>query len=752
MLSAKSVVTALGCHGCRFKVVATFAASVGVQLQPLKTPPFLSIRSRHRQQRTFAAITTQASEQEKPIPQDNDSSQGTRVTARARSDGSPPKAEVEQESPEVPSVTYTPWYLQEHAPHVQQAQNPFADRQRISDLPNDPPPSLLPILQHISTDLGLDDLSLLDLRNLDPPPALGSNLIMIVGTARSEKHLHVSADRLCRWLRTTYKLQPFADGLLGRNEMKLKLRRKAKRAKIMRNAGASEPGGLDDDLRSGWVCVNIGRVETAISHSNEEETHEDTSFVGFGPASEGVRLVVQMFTEEKRGHFDLETLWGGVLRREAREREKERDGIATAKAMKDDTTSTNEALPNGSSSEDHRTTSLNLNSDSQLLLRRSPGLRSQQMRVFHSSSRIMLDVPFPNTSMGNSVDPSRVSSALIESEANGPRQGFAPFGNHSANALQTLLDQLHNTTTSRARQILGDPWTASTDGSTQNSFVHSFAERFPSFPETLHWQKALELFRRIIELRGIGRKDLFNAMDAMHEAGEEIPRETYLQVLETIVTARPDRRMLHYAIRILDMMTYEGHPIFNEEIFLLLHKMTLSTKTPPAPIVSDEEGESSMDRGLKWSVVEQSEENLEYKERVLAAMDHFVVHLTDDASWLSLLRFYASGGHWSGFSYIWSSMARRMVPRSQEMYLLFYTTLAGSRDRELVRLVLQDAIADMEAEQPPVHFERELAERIAACIQVMIPDVAERVSTEEGRRSVGPWGALWGRCQRALQA
>ena len=83
---------------------------------------------------------------------------------------------------------------------------------------------------------------------------------MLIGTARSEKHLHVSADRLCRWLRSTYKLRPNADGLLGRNELKLKLKRKAKKAKLL---GSSTDENADDGVRTGWVCVDVGVVQEA---------------------------------------------------------------------------------------------------------------------------------------------------------------------------------------------------------------------------------------------------------------------------------------------------------------------------------------------------------------------------------------------------------------------------------------------------------------------------------------------------------
>ena len=200
-----------------------------------------------------------------------------------------------------------PWYLRTQPKKAQlQDDHPFAERQKIPDLPPDPPPILAGLLDYISIELGLDDLILMDLRKLDPPAALGSNLLMLVGTARSEKHLNVCADRFCRWLRSNHKIRPFADGLLGRNELKLKLKRKNRRSKLLATAGAMEKLDYDDGISTGWVCVHAGQVDPA---DTVEEVEVPDSFVGFDERSNKVTLVVQMFTESKREETDLEDLW-----------------------------------------------------------------------------------------------------------------------------------------------------------------------------------------------------------------------------------------------------------------------------------------------------------------------------------------------------------------------------------------------------------------------------------------------------------
>lgn len=171
-----------------------------------------------------------------------------------------------------------------------------------------------------------------DLRHLETPPALGANVIMIIGTARSVKHLNVAADRLCRWLRSTYKLSPYADGLLGRNELKIKLRRKARRARIASQSGAIVDE-KDDGITTGWICVNAGVVEEAPV----QEREDFQGFEGFGAINAGTRVVVQMFTEDKRAEVDLDGLWQGNLDRARRQKQRELD-VANASGTEDETT------------------------------------------------------------------------------------------------------------------------------------------------------------------------------------------------------------------------------------------------------------------------------------------------------------------------------------------------------------------------------------------------------------------------------
>lgn len=98
--------------------------------------------------------------------------------------------------------------------------------------------------------------------------------------------------------------------------------------------------GRDDGITTGWICVNLGPIDH-ITTSEELETKSeeemqrkidvpgedeeeyinpardldaatadsDNGYIGFGSRHAATRIVVQMFTEDKRVEMDLEGLW-----------------------------------------------------------------------------------------------------------------------------------------------------------------------------------------------------------------------------------------------------------------------------------------------------------------------------------------------------------------------------------------------------------------------------------------------------------
>lgn len=197
-----------------------------------------------------------------------------------------------------------PWYLQEEPPrHPSLVQH----SQPLPEVPENVPLILHDLVKYAAEDMGLDDLKLLDLRTLDPPAALGPNLIMLFGTARSERHLHASGRNLLSWLRKK-GIQAHADGVLGPNEFKIKMRRKQRKAKLL--GTAATPMGHDDGVTTRWICTNLGTVSSSSQEPVEYETP-----TGFGTKQTGTTIVVQAFTESKRKELDLELLWSRILAR-----------------------------------------------------------------------------------------------------------------------------------------------------------------------------------------------------------------------------------------------------------------------------------------------------------------------------------------------------------------------------------------------------------------------------------------------------
>ncbi|KAB2578812.1 hypothetical protein BFW01_g9454 [Lasiodiplodia theobromae] len=300
MAASRVIASGVRCGACRSRFLRTFVPLAGFDSAP-------ALGRARATTRAFTSAPLRLSDNLTKNEPSLDS-------AESNTESAPASADSQEAS--------VPWYLQVDAPQqpLDGSAHPLADRQRIPALPEHPPPILEHLLRYVSVDLGIDDVSLLDLRELDPPPALGANLLMLFGTTRSEKHLHVSADRLCRWLRSEYKLSPYADGLLGRNELKLKLRRKARKARMLSNAGGSESSlAADDGIQSSWICVNVGSVKAA--ESTPTDGPKIQNFVGFGGVSKGVNIVLQLFTEEKRTELDLETMWNGVLKTDRRRKE-----------------------------------------------------------------------------------------------------------------------------------------------------------------------------------------------------------------------------------------------------------------------------------------------------------------------------------------------------------------------------------------------------------------------------------------------
>ncbi|KAH0565694.1 hypothetical protein GP486_000913 [Trichoglossum hirsutum] len=664
-----------------------------------------------------------------------------------RGDGQSTKADENDNSRSTSSIDTVPWYLQVET--TRRAPQSISDRQQIPDPPVGSPPLLKPLLEHISVDLGLDDLKIIDLRNLDPPPALGSDLIMIIGTARSEKHLHVSADRLCRWLRSDHNLSPFADGLLGRNELKLKLKRKARRSKLLRSVGSSERDGIDDGIRTGWVCVNAGRVEGSY------ETHETTTvdgFVGFGTGSRGVRLVVQMLTEEKREELDLESLWGDLLDRKARRDAKTRE--LAERAIVSRATGNHVDMATWEKSKVPST---------QTAYSQSPaaGHHALQTRRIHTSARRLTEAlsnrpsailendvfmttrlngsPVPRNSLSESLmrslasaidvgDYHSVHRMLCNIEPLILRHSFDDGGKELL--LRAHLNHLRNLPHGKALELLGD----SPSAHLSSAFLFSFYQSLPTFLDQQHWQCQVELLCYGIELghRRCTKSGLMTLFSHMCISGVDIPMATFVMILRVIlndngVLVGPEKWSsdIQVALQVLEEMGRRGHNILTEDIFvLLLEKINCPSANDAGP------------------------DAMTAKRRLLDIIFAYDIPLTKEESLLRILPLYANQGDWTNFWLLWKGIAMRALRRTEALYALMFRSVAKTSNQAQCMHALRMGVPDMEIEEPPVLLTGDVALAAKECLVAAVPWVSEDAQKEP--LVDGEWTRLWRRCEHGL--
>ncbi|CAD0108670.1 unnamed protein product [Aureobasidium uvarum] len=590
-----------------------------------------------------------------------------------------------------------PWYLQVDTPTPQQ-EHPFAERQKLPELPDTPPALLQPILEHVSVELGLDHLSLIDLRELDPPPALGANLLMIIGTARSEKHLHVSADRLCRWLRTEHRLTPYADGLLGRNELKLKLRRKAKRTRLLSAVGAKETASqdIDDGIRTGWVCVNVGRVEGGALQKPAEELD---NIVGFGSQSSGSRIVVQMMTDEKRGQIDLETLWSGILKRSVK-----------AKTDKDqEVDDAEKRVRSGMLLEE----SADVPGSYRYRPHAADYPSGQQARAFHSSAR-------SSTQQGAQISTAPQTSPQSDNFLK------------SAVILNHMVDHLKTMSPKDAYQALG----IGSKDQESTPFLQAFYSAMPRFPETMHWHAHILLHCHAARLGHCGYTStcLIQDLESMRLACLVPDQKTYLSVLEAIMLpplrgisaaeTHIDRTILRRALTVLDRMFEDGYDPVSNSICQILYQ---ATSTRPAMIEEDQ-----------INVTDDS---------VSTNQQPSTLHQLTSALSVYALRAAAQTSAWSEFWDMWRSFPRRMSPRSSDMYVTMFEKVAERNSQKDAMDALRQCVPEMPREQPAVKLGGQVVAAILRCLQVAEPR-AEKLAREGNR---GEWAVLWLRCAKALE-
>lgn len=720
MVLNRAIRSAIKCNGCRQAVLKSFASiaelelqTSGVNARPLRIKPRGSAIpfSQLSSIKDSRASSSQAEESSKlPI---------------ASNDG--------QTKSTLSDDVDVPWYMKLQQQLLQQ-QSPLSERQKLPKLPENPPPILPDLLSYISVDLGLDDLNLMDLRSIDPPPALGSNLLMLVGSARSEKHLHVSADRFCRWLRSTYKLRPHAAGLLGRNELKLKLKRKAKRMRLMANVGVTELPELDDGIRTGWICVTVGKVPAAEGSS--ENSPQTRDIVGFNEEQDGVNIVVQMFTDEKRMDIDLEGLWEGILRRvkrEASERAQEADEQDSYKDFEEQITSSESALERSNHSRILEQVHSSAVSSSKTL---------EQLRHYHNSSRgLQREARFSFVGSHGSM-PLKGSKSLFHSSANSrrPESRQTYVGRPGAQNLKSKIAELHDMPNVDAKSALG----SSFRDRRSTGFLRSFYCDFPDSLDHEHWEALMDLwdYAASIGHSGYPRSSILTLKEEMQASGVVLSEEMYSRILKAILAPisangggeRVPACNAEKAMNLLEEMHGHGYNVTSKEILSLIHSMAYA--------VSQEidTNDAVADTALLGTPTATS--------RLLWLLSVFRPTMGRDMTYQNLLISSAQSNDWQGFWDTWHFMPRTTYRRSALLYCTMLNCVAGTGDQTLCAHALRECVADFHREEPPVQFDSSFAESVLRCVAIVEPSILQ--STESGEVDV-EWIRLLKRCQAALR-
>jgi hypothetical protein len=631
--------------------------------------------------------------------------------------------DVETETKDKEAVSAVPWYLQVDSP--QRAPEPISERQKIPDLPEAPPPLLEPLLKQVSIDLGMDDLSLLDLRKLDPPPALGANLIMIIGTARSEKHLHVSADRLCRWLRSNYKLRPDADGLLGRNELKLKLKRKAKRAKLM---GSAEENA-DDGVRTGWVCVDIGVVEGGDVVA-ESPKHKD--FVGFGRRTDGVRIVIQLLTEEKREEIDLERLWEGILRRGGQadiESAQDNEQPSPAIVAPDVPTSTKVSTRSISGSLGQ---SREMHTSSRRLATEQQSLSAQELCPLPSPERLefdgikhaaMLDIDSGNFEKAKNdlVSHSEHVPALRD---DGWRKLF----------LYLMKTHIQKIPEDQAVEELTRE---------NGEFLPYFYGAIPTFPTTNDIESKIWMYCFAREI-GHPKYHLGTMLHMFREiqgCGIPISMDSFMSLLRSVLRPICQERKLGLspqaidaALEILRVMQDQGLEILNEDMLVELQELTGHN----APQYADEPKYHKETYDLLCRRMSS------IQRRLHLLMMKLPLPPFRDESRMRLLNLHAQAEHWLEFWDVFRMAPRADAPQSPEIYAFMFACVANTGNQRACMTVLRNWASEMDRENPPIKLEGDLGQAVKACLRIADPKIEE--DAESSSDLEGEWVTIWRRC------
>lgn len=554
-----------------------------------------------------------------------------------------------------------PWYLEEEPPRHPTL---VSQVQPLPEIPKGSPTIIHDLVPYVAEDIGLDDLNLMDLRSLDPPAALGPSLIMLFGTARSERHLNVSAGRLRAWLRTK-GINAHADGLLGPNEFKIKMRRKMRKAKLL--GTSAMPLGSDDGITSRWICMNLGTIGSTSQDEMEFQTI-DGRVTGFGIEQTGTTIVVQMFTESKRKELDLETLWSRILARKGNKGHVKDDlEYAEADAHPDEVSLFTEGgLPK---------------------VLATPF----QRRFFSTSSRRLS----PLDNYTQVTDPSD-----CDLPANTVDTYIDPVNYLSAR--KAKLDQLQTALVNLTRAEALEALEHSNDGNI-SIFLRDWDAATKDMPPEQSWRFRLWLcvFGRQLGLPRFSLGLLRDLLNEMELYGIICDRDEYLQMLQSVYQEPKGSEALlesqsKLALDILNAMFERGEPIITTDVITSLIES-----------------------------IARSEIQSEQQRQLQTVLEKFILQAElpymGENALIRLLAAYAAQDNWERFWEVWRMPPKHLTSRSEEMYVFLWNTIAATNHQRLCREAIRSYFHEMLNESTPVKLTVPIKEALKACIRVADP-------------------------------
>lgn len=651
-----------GCAACRTalfrQLISPFSPTILTPFRPSLAPPTLQIQSASAAPRPrFYSTPHDTTSSEPPLLQSEDQ------------DAPPPGDQENAEEDE------QPWYLDEEP-----RRHPTLAENNLTLLPKPPkgtPAILGRLIRELGETLGLEEIQLLDLRALDPPAALGPGLIMLFGTARSERHLHVSGRVLKSWVQSE-GLHPDADGVLTRRALKIQSRRQRKKAKLLGNASVSHTD--TEGLVTRWICMNLGTIGSAPQEEIDIKSR-DGMVTGFGTQRDtsGTTIVVQMMTDSKRKELALETLWSRIL------------------ARKGDPNLIEDDLEYHERHRANREISMFTEGASLKTF-----VTPLQRRFFSTSYRRSS----PLDGSPEVTDPPNHASATNNVDTFVDPMKYIDAKLAELGQLQTTLAGLSH---ADAIQALED----SPDGS-PSDFLRTWndAARFLPPEQTWGFRMRLVTGGRKLGSPRFTLRHLEELLDELELNGIVCSREDYSEMLQAVYLEPEGSEISvdmqsELALKILYTMSERGETILQTDVIV------------------------SLIESLVWAGGQQSG-----RQQEIQAVLEKLVHQADlpymgEKNIMRLLSAYAHQGNWDRFWEVWRMPPKHLQTRSEDLYLFLWHTIAATGSQRLCRQAIRGHFFEMMNENPPIKPIGPIKEAVQACARIADP-TAEELAKNRG--------------------